>query len=420
MASQLKSLKRRRSNGINDIPDQALFFSLFAIGTGAIWFLKINGWDQVTVTFAPVSLMVAYAALALLTKRYRLREDKVGDNIYYLGFLFTLVSLSYALYVYSPDGSGAADIITNFGIAIFTTIFGLAGRVFFNQMREDPVEYEREARLSLAQVTSELRAQLSDISIEVANFKAKMLQMLEEHVRETTAVTRNLLGKSVEQFAAANAEVNSSLKSASAAFADEAKKITGATSVNVAALEAMAEKLQKVEIPPDLISTKADSAMRKLAQVADDIGVRQRTYSTDFEHVKSLVATAVDAAEGLRRSIQEGEAAGTDRLTKLNSVVSDSVTTVERFRTALDNLTEGVQRDLKTSRDTGVAVVAGLEAHKKTIHDARESIESDLRLTREHRESSVKMAEESRTALRELEGALVSLSKTLVTQLSGH
>ena len=51
--------------------------------------------------------MASYALLALVTKRYRLREDKVGDNIYYLGFLFTLVSLAYALHVYDPNGAGA-------------------------------------------------------------------------------------------------------------------------------------------------------------------------------------------------------------------------------------------------------------------------------------------------------------------------
>lgn len=99
--------------------------------------------------------MVIYAVIAIITKRFRLREDRVGDNIYYLGFLFTLISLAYALYVYNnPGGSGgAAEIITNFGIAIFTTIFGLAGRVLFNQMRQDPVEYEREARYSLAEAS---------------------------------------------------------------------------------------------------------------------------------------------------------------------------------------------------------------------------------------------------------------------------
>ena len=141
-----------------------LFFGFVLLGAIAIWTMKSVGFNQYAVTAVPISLMIVYAIIALTTKRNRLREDRVGDNVYYLGFLFTLVSLAYALHVYSPDGSGATEIITNFGIAVFTTILGLAGRVLFSQMREDPEEYEREARLSLAEASSELRAQLFGIA----------------------------------------------------------------------------------------------------------------------------------------------------------------------------------------------------------------------------------------------------------------
>ena len=95
-----------------DIGDQYLFFALFIIGGAAIWWLKEIGWSQLHVTFVPVGFMGVYIFLSLATKQYRLREDKVGDNIYYLGFLYTLTSLSHALYVYDPDGSGATAIIT--------------------------------------------------------------------------------------------------------------------------------------------------------------------------------------------------------------------------------------------------------------------------------------------------------------------
>jgi hypothetical protein len=40
----------------------------------------------------------------------------------------------------------AEEIVRNFGIAITSTVVGIALRVLFNQMRRDPLEVERTAR----------------------------------------------------------------------------------------------------------------------------------------------------------------------------------------------------------------------------------------------------------------------------------
>src|SRR2546422_3241136 len=68
----------------------------------------------------------------------------------------------------------------------YTTLF----RSLFNQMREDPVEYEREARYSLAEASSALRSQLADISIEMSNFKRKLAQILEEGIVDVSNTDR--------------------------------------------------------------------------------------------------------------------------------------------------------------------------------------------------------------------------------------
>jgi hypothetical protein len=93
--------------------------------------------------------MAAYAATLLLARSAALRDDQAGDNIYYMGFLYTLTSLGVSLYQFGDADSGTA-IVRNFGIAVASTIAGVAGRVLFSQMRRDPVEVERSARLELA------------------------------------------------------------------------------------------------------------------------------------------------------------------------------------------------------------------------------------------------------------------------------
>jgi hypothetical protein len=127
----------------------ALLFLVFVfVGAAYVVWAKLAGVPAVLVTAVPLVLMVVYALALGLARYLRLRDDQAGDNLYYLGFLYTLTSLGVSLWQFSPN-EGAEGIVTNFGVAIASTILGVALRVVFNQMRQDPVEVERTARLEL-------------------------------------------------------------------------------------------------------------------------------------------------------------------------------------------------------------------------------------------------------------------------------
>ena len=101
--------------------------------------------------------MLTYALVIYSARNLRLRDDQSGDNLYYMGFLFTLTSLGVSLYQFSVERA-AEEIVQNFGIAIASTITGIALRVVFNQMRRDPVEVERMMRLELAEAARRVGA----------------------------------------------------------------------------------------------------------------------------------------------------------------------------------------------------------------------------------------------------------------------
>ena len=135
----------------------AVVFTLFvAAGSAYIVLAKLSGMGALYVTFVPVAIMLAYALLIWLARSLRLRDDQAGDNLYYMGFLFTLTSLGVSLYQFNA-ARAAEEIVQNFGIAIGSTISGIALRVIFNQMRHDPVEVERTMRLELAEAARRVR-----------------------------------------------------------------------------------------------------------------------------------------------------------------------------------------------------------------------------------------------------------------------
>ncbi len=92
-----------------------LFFAVVLLGSGYIVLAKLYAFSAVLVTSVPVVIMIAYATLLGIARLFRLRDDQSGDNLYYMGFLFTLTSLAVSLYQFSSERS-SEQIVQNFGI----------------------------------------------------------------------------------------------------------------------------------------------------------------------------------------------------------------------------------------------------------------------------------------------------------------
>jgi len=133
-----------------------VFMTFVVVGSAYIVAAKLSGISPFYVTFVPVATMLGYAVLISMARGLRLRDDQSGDNLYYMGFLYTLTSLGVSLYQFTASHA-AEEIVQNFGIAIGSTITGIGLRVIFNQMRRDPVDVERVMRLELADAARRVR-----------------------------------------------------------------------------------------------------------------------------------------------------------------------------------------------------------------------------------------------------------------------
>src|SRR6202007_2920571 len=110
-------------------------------------------------------------------------DDQAGDNLYYMGFLFTLTSLAVSLYQFDAAKS-AEQIVQNFGIAIASTIAGIPLRILFNQMRRDPVEVEATARLELAEASRRVKRELESTVLEFGYFRRMTQQSMTDALDE--------------------------------------------------------------------------------------------------------------------------------------------------------------------------------------------------------------------------------------------
>jgi hypothetical protein len=80
------------------MPDKGLFAVFALAGFLGIIFLKTELATSAKIVAAlGVSAMILYGALAWRLPTIQLRPDRLGDNFYYLGFIYTLGSLSATL-----------------------------------------------------------------------------------------------------------------------------------------------------------------------------------------------------------------------------------------------------------------------------------------------------------------------------------
>jgi hypothetical protein len=178
-----RSLPRRRF--FSDMPDRGLFAAVVVLGFPLIIGLKLYEFDARLVAAFAVALMIAYGVIAYKIPAVHVRLDRLGDNFYYIGFIFTLASMSAAL-LQLTRGADIEALLGSFGIALFTTIVGVAGRVLFVQLRSEIDDVEATVRRNLLAASNDLKGQLALSLREFETFHKSVLQVSSESVAQAS------------------------------------------------------------------------------------------------------------------------------------------------------------------------------------------------------------------------------------------
>jgi predicted nucleic acid-binding Zn-ribbon protein len=351
--------------------DQIAFFSAFVLGTGSIVGLKVAAMSQILVTAAPIGLMLLYLSYVLWTRHFSLGDDRIGDNLYYLGFLFTLVSIAYSLYEFTSSKDAAHSIIVNFGIALATTIVGVALRVSLMQVRGDPAEIERIARTELSEVALRLSTEL-DLAVQALN-KTRIAN--EQAMAETTINSASSVKRALSEMANASETFNTLAKQGSEAIKDKlttvlnnASALNSAATTMVTAAEALWKRIDAIDVPRNLLERKLASVARQLTESAtameraakgtDSVATSLTTATTALtEHSSALDAAAKEHRRHVDelKSVDPGLQGLTERWLELSKAI-------EQQRIAMSNLAP-VSADLQ-------AVQAQREAIRQQVTDA--------------------------------------------------
>lgn len=335
------------------------------VGATTIWFGKLYDANILVVTAVPVGLMLLYASLNTLLPGLRVRNEQTGDNLYYMGFVFTLASLGISLWKFTGEAS-IEDIVRNFGIAIVSTIAGILLRILFNQMRRDPADIERAVRTELAELTRKVRTELDSSALEFSSYRRTSNQMLSEGFEE------------IARQAEKNGEA---VRAALEAMSVNATEMLQETAMRlVASLEQtnrqIAEISERNAATSVKLSERLEGVVDKLTEKAEGLGAALDTVAEKYATARSpeevLRIDVTPAVEALRsvvdnnvRAISDNAASARDATKKVLSAITpfkQTATNLNQLTGKLDQANEANDRSAEALADVLAKIVDVVKA----------------------------------------------------------
>ncbi len=319
--------------------DKIVLGLCFLIGVSGGIALKVFEYHAFIAAGFSAAVLAAYALLAYLSTSLRLEPEVIGDNTYYLGFLFTLTSLSVTLYfvVQAGDQDRAKlipEVISGFGVALVSTIVGVFIRVLMMQFRLDVVSRERETRVEIDDAARRLRGELAQALQKMKFFSVESLQRAAEREAEFKRMNDMLVSstnKALKELAPMlHQETTRAFREQTVAAIDEIRKsISGASG---AALQQMSSSFKEIGSTSEGLLASHDLARRAVDQ----------SYAAMQQQTSTMVDLVGQVARRLRAVSEELESSGialSQSMSKASARVELSLLeTTDRLDEGLTNL----------------------------------------------------------------------------------
>jgi len=269
---------------------QKLFVVVLAlkIASSAVGWLAGMPWS---FGFAvPLALMVAYIVLGAFRRDDDVGDERFADSCYYIGFIFTITSIVFALFDLPSIGTEIQNIAVRFGAAMVSTVLGLAVRVYLVSFRRDlgdaiedaedaVLDASRRFRAELAIAVERLRDFESDVdasakaTVERVGLHVEALSR--SHAERMDAYLAELTARNHEAFAHALSEVGA----ATARLVEFVDAYTGQMRTHTHAMQQFTsettdrvlERLRTAEFPEDYFARHLAVPMRQLKNAAEEI-----------------------------------------------------------------------------------------------------------------------------------------------------
>lgn len=382
-------------------------------------------------------------------------EDRqiAGDNLYYLGLLFTLVSLILALlqlFVINPEGAiddRAYRLIGNFGVALISTVVGILARIIF----QDALDWQPSSAESGGPADSSAQLEATRLRDELAALRLALregndaythfVRICNEQTENVVVHSRTMMRNQAQELTRVAThqlkEITSSLTGAAHTFQTELASLTGRFSEIVSEFNQRmtTEANQGIEATSSVwreaASTMQSESARRVEALYGDINrllaASEQTWSRmeslnravneavagmrqNVESVQAMVANTADAGAGMKRLVESMNNARAELDSVAGSAsgsaaqVSDSIRRFAEIQNTLTNDFENVRiqavADYKdATRKVNIAVSEQLDSDSGKL---RESLDRAVKKIDTHNQASAENLSQARDLSRRM------------------
>ena len=390
MGARTGSRQRGGTEVITSTPKRTnafwFFVALFGGGT-VIW------WTKAAFADAWLAAMVAAGVVLALAVYYVLNDEDApeeeGDNVYYLGLLFTLISLMIALVeLFGGETDGVRSpndihvLLESFGIALTSTVVGIACRVAVqnwqrsasaarSELAEDTVvpthppagassrDLEKFNRALLEKITRDL--------IRGANALARFHRIVRSHASDTESY---LLSHS-EALIRESAEFKDTLQRNAETFAQELKNEAKNTLDAVGgSLDAAAKQAEAL---PERLRSAHDAYLAEVREVTQSFHDDLRFASSQsLDTLRQSFDSAAKQAEALPERLQ---AAQDEHLAEVRETTRSFH---DDLRSASGQSLDALRRNFDAAAEQSISLAQNVSVVHERIGEAYESLGSGL------------------------------------------
>ena len=345
----------------------------------------------------PLSLMILYIFIGYRYRESVVSDEKFADSCYYLGFIFTIVSIILCLADLPNIGSEIYIIAARFGAAMISTVLGLFVRVCLVSFRPTLEDAVRNMEDHSVEASRRLIDSYQRSFDELEHFRGEVAAAAKETVLGVTREVQSITEQTAKRMDEFFVEVSTRNTQAMAEIVQDVKTTTLDLKKAVEAFtKAAMGSVNKVD---KTVDTFATGVVEKL----DSIDFPQDLFSKKLD-------TAINALNGSTDALTQG-------VTAISGQVLDAARLVEKSITKINLKTDSITNTLEVAEQ----IAAQQKALLEIIEDRNEGMIESLRAQQEQivnalehqRQATAEGASRQLDVLTEISGTFLEIGNTM-------
>ncbi len=341
-----------------------MFVGTYILGVILIILATIFAQENTLIIILVSIIPMIIYGIYVYSNRKKPNVNTIADSAYFLGFLFTITSISLALYLLTPNENDLTKqfnrIIQIFGFALITTIIGLLIKVCVVNLKPDLDDLSENIMENLHESVSlfddelvnaierfqEVDQQLSD---RYTDFTNKVIRMEKDTLEKTSGHLDHIItnsGQELEKF------INESGQSLTTSMEESSKTLTAIMTKVVKDIE---EGGKALDVPSDLFTDKLSEPLSNM-----------KNQINEFNNELSEVIKS-----------QRAIASNTEKVSKIVTNLAEKMDIAEKlpdFVTVIDNSINEINLMTDTLKNTGNKLNEITQSFERVIEDGKEKI----------------------------------------------